>query len=123
MTKKQELLVYKGYQGTVEYSLADGILFGEVIGIKSLISYEGTTLAELRQDFQGAVDDYLKMCAEVGRTPEREYKGSFNVRISLQLHSALVIYAARRHESLNASVATAIERLVTDDQEKLESSR
>ena len=32
---------YKGYFGTVEYSEPDNILFGKVIGIDSLISYEG----------------------------------------------------------------------------------
>ena len=57
---------YKGYFGTVEYSESDNILFGKIIWIDSLISYEGSSVNELRKDFEAAVDDYLKLCAEKG---------------------------------------------------------
>ena len=55
---------YKGYIGSVEFSESNQILFGKVQGIRSLISYEGTTASELIQDFRSAVDDYLELCAE-----------------------------------------------------------
>ena len=55
---------YKGYIGSVEFSESDGIFFGKVQGIRSLISYEGTNVAELISDFHGAVDDYLAFCTE-----------------------------------------------------------
>ena len=32
---------YKGYLGSVEFSEADALLFGKVMGIRALISYEG----------------------------------------------------------------------------------
>ena len=32
---------YKGYVGSVEFSEEDGIFYGKVMGIRSLISYEG----------------------------------------------------------------------------------
>lgn len=54
-------LSYKGYYGSVEYSLEDDVLYGKVIGIKGLLSYEGQTLDELRKDFQGVIDEYLKI--------------------------------------------------------------
>ena len=57
---------YKGYSGTVERSADDNTLFGQVIGIKSLISYEGNNVDELRADFEGTVDKSLKICAENG---------------------------------------------------------
>lgn len=60
------LLEYKGYYGTVEYSAADNVLFGKVIGVNSLISYEGETIESLNNDFKAAVDDYLSLCAEKG---------------------------------------------------------
>ena len=59
-----DLLDYKGYYGTVEYSMADNVLFGKVLGIKGLISYEGDSVQALKQDFKDAIDDYLEMCAE-----------------------------------------------------------
>ena len=65
----KNLLEYKGYYGSVEYSSEDVLLYGKVLGINSLISYEGESVAELQQDFEGAVDDYLEMCAENGTEP------------------------------------------------------
>ena len=55
---------YKGYIGSVEFSEEDCILYGKVMGIHSLISYEGETAKELLEDFHGAVDDYLTLCKE-----------------------------------------------------------
>lgn len=57
---------YKGYVGSVEFSEEDGIFYGKVMGIRSLISYEGESAKELLDDFHGAIDDYLETCkAEV----------------------------------------------------------
>ena len=64
---------YKGYTGSVEFSPEDRLLYGKVLGIKALISYEGTSADELVEDFQGAVDDYLALCASQGVTPEKPY--------------------------------------------------
>ena len=49
---------YKGYVGSVEFSENDSVFFGQIMGIRGLISYEGTTAEELINDFHGAVDDY-----------------------------------------------------------------
>ena len=32
---------YRGYIGSVEFSEEDGLFYGKVMGIRSLISYEG----------------------------------------------------------------------------------
>ena len=41
---------YKGYVGSVEFSEADGVFFGKVQGIRSLISYEGENAKALIRD-------------------------------------------------------------------------
>ncbi len=69
-----KVLQYKDYIGSVELSPEDGILYGKVLGIRALISYEGTTVSELISDFQGAIDDYLEMCSEEGIAPEKACK-------------------------------------------------
>ncbi|WP_297817724.1 type II toxin-antitoxin system HicB family antitoxin [uncultured Lactobacillus sp.] len=107
-------LSYKGYYGSVEYSLDDDILFGKVIGINGLLSYEGKTIDELRTDFQDVVDEYLEDCKIQGIKPQKSYKGSFNVRISPELHMKAAIYAASKDESLNSLVEEAIEKYVHD---------
>lgn len=53
---------YKGYVGSVEFSEEDGVFYGKVMGIRSLISYEGENAKELLDDFHGAIDDYLEIC-------------------------------------------------------------
>lgn len=74
---------YKGYVGSVEFSEEDGIFYGKVMGIRSLISYEGESARELLDDFHDAVDDYLKICKAEGKEPEVAFEGSFNIRFLL----------------------------------------
>ena len=99
---------YKGYVGSVEFSEEDGVLFGKVLGIRALISYEGESGKELLADFHSAVDDYLSLCAEKDIEPERAYKGSFNVRISPELHKKIAVCAASQQISLNSFVENAL---------------
>ena len=103
---------YKGYVGSVEFSEEDGIFYGKVLGIRSLISYEGENAKELLDDFHGAVDDYLALCEEKHTEPERAYKGSFNVRISPELHKQAVIFAMAHNMSLTRLVENSIEQSV-----------
>ena len=101
-------MLYKGYTGSAEYSAEDNVFYGEVLGIKSLISYEGTSVTELKNDFESAVDFYLDECNEKGIEPEKPYKGSFNVRISPELHAGAAMYAKEHHMTLNSVVAKAL---------------
>ena len=103
---------YKGYLGSVEFSEEDGLFYGKVMGIRSLISYEGETAKELLEDFHGAVDDYLEACAAEGRQPEVAYKGSFNVRISPELPKRLVVYATAHQMSLNSYIEETLKNSV-----------
>lgn len=73
------LLEYKEYYGTVEFSDADNIFFGKFIGINGLISFEGDSVQSLKEDFESAIDDYLEMCEEKGVEPERAYKKLYNI--------------------------------------------
>ena len=111
-TSVNNTMEYKGYVGSVEFSEEDGLFYGKVMGIRALISYEGSTAAELVNDFHGAVDDYLALCEEKHTEPERAYKGSFNVRISPELHKQAVIFAMAHNMSLNSLVENSIEQAV-----------
>ncbi|MFJ6826758.1 MULTISPECIES: type II toxin-antitoxin system HicB family antitoxin [unclassified Pseudomonas] len=94
-------LKHKGYIGSIEASLEDNCLFGKILFIKALISYEGKTVADLDAAFQEAVDDYLVTCQHLGQTPEKPCKGSFNVRVGHDLHLAAALAATRRKVTLN----------------------
>ena len=101
---------YRGYIGSVEFSEEDSLFYGKVQGIRSLISYEGTSADELVDDFHLAVDDYLAMCKESDTAPEIAYKGSFNIRIGSDLHKRASIYAMNHGISLNSFIQSAVEQ-------------
>ena len=104
------IMEYKGYIGSVEFSESDELFYGKVQGIRSLISYEGSTAAELVSDFHGAVDDYLTLCKEEGTKPEIAYKGSLNVRFkNRDTHRRAAVYAMTHDQSLNSFIESAVE--------------
>lgn len=101
-------LDYKGYTGSIEYSEEDNLLYGKVLGIQGLISYEGLTGKDLGTDFKEAVDVYLADCKASNTNPEKPFKGSFNVRISARLHQKAALLAMEAKVSLNNFVAESI---------------
>lgn len=104
---------YKGYIGSVEFSEEDSLFYGRVLGIRALVSYEGENAHDLVNDFHAAVEDYLSLCKTEGIEPEKAYKGSFNVRISPELHKAAAIAAMHDQTSLNSFVENAIANAVS----------
>ena len=109
----RNIMQYKGYIGSVEFSEEDGVLFGKVQGIRSLISYEGTSVRELIDDFHSAVDYYLALCADEGTEPETAYKGSLNLRFkNADTHRRAAIYAITHNQTLNSFIdECVVERL------------
>lgn len=106
------VLKYKDYYGSVEYSAEDDCFFGKIIGINDLITFEGNSTTELKQAFDEAVDDYLLMCERNGKEPDKTYKGTFNVRINPDLHRTAAIYASTHGKTLNSFVEEAIQHMV-----------
>jgi predicted HicB family RNase H-like nuclease len=104
---------YKGYTGSVEFSEEDNVFFGRIIGINDRIIFEGDSVKSLRCDFEESVDEYLELCAEIGKEPERVYKGTFNVRVTPELHRKLAIYSASHGKTLNATVEEAIQSYIS----------
>ena len=105
-------LHYKNYVGSVEFSEEDAVFHGKVMGIKSLISFEGDSVNSIINDFHTAVDVYLKYCAHNKKEPEKAFKGSFNVRIGSDLHRKAALTASARGVSLNTLVENAIQQAV-----------
>ena len=108
-------LEYKGYTGSIEYNSDDNLLYGKVLGIRGLVSYEGETGKLLEKDFKEAIDYYIADCKENGKTPEKPFKGSFNVRIPASLHQEAALLAMEAKTSLNSFVAEAIRSRVTKE--------
>lgn len=102
-------LEYKGYRGSVHYNNDDRVFFGKVMFIPALVSYEGTDVNSLNRSFEEAVDDYLELCEQQGKAPAKPFKGSFNVRVTPELHQRAAEHAAHRHTKLNSVVSEALQ--------------
>ncbi len=106
-------LKYKGYVGSVEFSPEDNCLFGKVQGLKgTLISYEGTSVDEIRKDFEDAVDAYLESCHRRGIQPAKPYSGRLVLRMSSALHSEIAAAAANAGTTINEFINSALMREV-----------
>lgn len=103
---------YKGYVGSVEYSEDDGLLYGKVQGIRSLLSYEGNSVAELKEDFHEVVDAYLDDCKEEGIQPEIPYDGKIEIQITPELHKKIADAASSKQMSLDSYIEDIIEEVV-----------
>lgn len=102
-------LTYKGYYTEIHYSEEDKALFGKIEGIADLVNFESDSARDIEEEFHKAVDDYLAYCEGKGKSPDKPYKGSFNVRINPELHKQAALYAAMRDKTLNTVVSEAIE--------------
>jgi predicted HicB family RNase H-like nuclease len=105
-----DMLEYKGYLGSVEYSAEDEVLHGRLEFIRDLVTYEAADTKSLKNAFVEAVDDYLALCCSQAREPEIPLKGSFNVRPGRDLHRRAMIFAKSRGANLNAVVSDALKR-------------
>ena len=102
------MLKYKDFYGSVEYSANDECFFGKIIGTADLVTFEGESVVKLKKAFNEAVEDYLILCKEAGKEPQKTYKGSFNIRLSPELHRQTAIHAKKMNLSLNGFVEKAI---------------
>jgi len=105
----KDVIKYKDYLGSVHFSSEDGIFFGKIEGIDDLVTFEGTTVEEIKESFSEAVDDYIEICKKTGKPLRKSYKGSFNVRIPSGLHKKAIKKSVLLGISLNNLVKKAIE--------------
>jgi len=102
------LLSYRGFNGSVDYSLEDECLHGKILFIEDLITYEGESVPEIKVAFEAAVDRYLAYCEKTGKPANKPYSGSFNVRIGPELHREAVVAATKQGKTLNDFICHAL---------------
>lgn len=103
-----DTLSYKGYEGTTEIDMDRNCCFGKVLFVSDLVTYEAETPAQLRKEFEAAVDDYLETCAQIGKDPVKPCNGVFQVRVTPALHRDAVLRGIRDGFALNAVVSQAL---------------
>lgn len=101
-------LEYKGYHASIIFDAEDNLFVGSVIGIIDSLSFHGETVGELIGAFHECIDDYLDYCRELGKEPNKEYRGTLNIRLSPETHRQAAICAAMEGKSLNQFIGDAV---------------
>ena len=102
------MIEYKGYTGVFEFDASIDAFHGRVLGLQDVVTFEGRSVEELRSEMEESVEDYLALCAEVGKDPERPYRGEFLVRTTPEVHRAVASAAEAEGVSLNTWVESTI---------------
>jgi predicted HicB family RNase H-like nuclease len=108
------MMEYKGYIGAIEFDPSIDAFHGRVLGLQDVVTFQGRSLDELRREMAESIEDYLEFCAEVGKDPERPYRGEFLVRTTPELHRAAAQQAEASGMSLNAWVEATIASVVKE---------
>ena len=108
------MMKYKGYIGKAEYDDDAEIFHGEVIGLRDVVTFRGSSVKELQKSFKESIDDYLDFCKRMNKAPDVPASGRLILRIPPELHSRAAIAAKSEGRSLNTWVADAVkEKLFT----------
>lgn len=109
----KDVMFYKDFIGSIHFSTEDEIFFGKIEGIDDSIGFEGSSVEDLKSSFREAVEDYIELCKLNGKEPQKVYKGTFNIRISPEMHKQAVREATIKGISLNQFVESAIAEKVS----------
>ena len=106
---------YRGYRGVVLFDDEAGVLHGEIIDTRDVITFQGRSVPEVQQAFRESVDEYLAVCSERGRQPDRPYSGRIALRLPPRVHREAAVAARTEGKSLNAWLADIVGRAVRTD--------
>lgn len=107
-------MTHGGYTARIEFDERDNVFVGRILGLRSIVSFHGETVAELRREFAAAVDDYLRDWEEQGVEPERPASGKLLLRIPPDVHSRAIVAAQAEGKSLNQWATEALRRAVAE---------
>jgi len=106
------MMHYKGYYGQVSYDDEAKIFHGELVGIRAVITFQGTNVEELETAFMDSIDDYLDWCKKRRKLPEKPFSGKLNLRMKRELHAKLAVLARQQKTSLNSFINECLEKMV-----------
>jgi len=104
---------YKGYMGKAEYDDEAEIFYGEVIGLRDVVTFYGTSVRELQKSFKESVDEYLDFCKRMNKNPDIPASGKLILRIPPEIHSYAAAMAKSEGRSLNSWVNDAVKEKLT----------
>ncbi|MGK7944193.1 MAG: type II toxin-antitoxin system HicB family antitoxin [Microcystaceae cyanobacterium] len=109
------MLTYKGYTGQIEIDTEHKMLFGRVIDIKDVITFQGETVEEACQAFKDSIDDYLEFCEELGETPNKPFSGKLHFRTTPEIHRQITLAATKAGKSINRWMEDVLQKAVQNN--------
>ena len=103
------MLTYKGYTGRVELDDESGLLHGEVLDLRDVITFQGRSVKELERAFHESIDDYLDFCEQRGEQPDKPFSGRLMLRLSPELHRKVFVRAQHEGKSLNQWISDRLD--------------
>ena len=80
------MMEYKGYIAQVEFDDEAEVFHGQVINTRDVITLQGTSVPELRKEFENSLEVYLGFCRKLNQEPEKPFSGKLMLRLSPQIH-------------------------------------
>jgi len=111
-------MVHKGYKGHFEYDESADIFHGQVIGIRDVVTFQGRSIDELKTALEDSIDDYLEMCEQEQKSPDKPFSGKFSLRLTPELHSSVSESAILTHKSINTWIIDAVESVLQQQESK-----
>ena len=108
-------MIYKGYTARIDFDDRDSIFVGRILGVRAIIGFHGETVAELRSQFELAVDDYLVDCKERNIKPEKPASGKLLLRVPPEVHGKALVASQAAGKSLNQWATEVLEQAVHAD--------
>ena len=108
------MMEYKGYRAAVTFDSDVCVFHGEVVDTRDVIVFEGVSVEQLQEEFRFSIDDYLAVCAERGREPDKPFSGQIPLRVTPTVHRAATAAAKSEGKSLNAWLAETVERAASE---------
>ncbi len=103
------MMSYRGYKGYFEYDEKADIFHGQVIGIRDVITFQGRSIDDLKVALKDSIDDYLEMCEQEDKSPDKPFSGKFSLRLPPEVHSKVAQAAASAHKSINSWITDVVE--------------
>ncbi len=105
---------HRGYTARIEFDERDDTFVGRVLGLRTMISFHGETVAGLRAAFETAIEEFLRDCKEQGVRPEKPASGKLMLRVPPEVHGAALVAAQAAGKSLNQWATEILEEAAHD---------
>ena len=109
------MIEYKGYIGVFDFDPEIDSFHGSVINTNDVITFYGSSVAELRGEMKKSVEEYLEFCREQGRKPEDPFSGKLMIQTSPELHRRVALEASRRHLSISTYLQEILEKAIREE--------